>query len=194
MRMMSIIVMMMVMSMMVMGIIVMMMVMSMMCMMVMMMKNMILMSIIIMMMVMSIIVMMMVMSMMTMSMMMMVMSVMVMMMHAIVCFNPLPDMYNCVNSNYPDYKFKTSVIWDHKDARWTDSIIIPLPTEKTVRAGWGGDASCSSTTAVTTDLEGVGTDHWSDSMLIVKVFDKERLRRKTLLGVVSVKLTKCFYA
>jgi len=127
---------------------------------------------------------------------------MVMMMHVIDYFDPLPDMYNCVNSNYPDYKFKTSVIWDHKDARWTDNITIPLPTEKTVRASWGGDASCSSTTAVTTEEGGIGTDRWSDSMLIVKVFDKERLRRKTLLGVVSVKLTAlefrgidaCWYA
>jgi len=134
--------------------------------------------------------------------MMMMMSMMVkittttMMMHVIDYFDRLPDMYNCVNSNYPDYKFKTSVIWDHKDARWTDSITIPLPTEKTVRA------SCSSTTAVTTEEGGMGTDRWSDSMLIVKVFDKERLRRKTLLGVVSVKLTAlefrgidaCWYA
>jgi hypothetical protein len=129
------------------------------------------------------------------------MVLLLMMMHAIVCSNWLPDTYICVNSNYPDYKFKTSVIWDHKVARWTDSITIPLPTEKTVRAGWVGDASSSSTAAVTTE-EGMGTDRWSDSMLIVKVFDKERLRRKTLLGVVSVKLTAlefrgidaCWYA
>lgn len=96
------------------------------------------------------------------------------------------------------------MIWDSKDARWIESITIPLPTEKTVRTGWSGDIGSSSifTAPVTTEDGMGGMDRWSDSMLIVKVFDKERLRRKTLLGVVSLKLTAlefrgidaCWYA
>ena len=125
-------------------------------------------------------------------------------MYAIVCSGWLSVMCYRVYSNYPDYKFKTSVIWDSKDARWIESITIPLPTEKTVRAGWSGDIGSSSifTAPVTTEDGMGGMDRWSDSMLIVKVFDKERLRRKTLLGVVSLKLTAlefrgidaCWYA
>ena len=106
--------------------------------------------------------------------------------------------------------------WDQKDAQWKECITIPLPSDRTTTTnttGGGGGGSNTMTAALTAD-DGITTTassalsssssvgRWSDSMLMVRVCDKERLRRKTLLGIVSVKLTalefhafdQCWYA
>lgn len=56
-------------------------------------------------------------------------------------------------------RVKTSVKWDHKEASWTESVELPA------------------------DLQTI-----QDGRITIKVFDKERMRRKRLMGTVTVRL------
>jgi Ca2+-dependent lipid-binding protein len=56
-------------------------------------------------------------------------------------------------------KVKTSVKWNHKEAVWDETFSLQISTEQL-----------------------------ADENLMVEVYDKERIRRKRLLGTVAIKL------